>query len=90
MMNPNQVLRDKGQFTRIAATMRKTSGELINEPGLTKDNIMVDLGWGDGSNAIPAASLAIEVLAVDIARNLLEAGNIGAKNEQPSKITIPG
>ncbi|MFL6466901.1 MAG: class I SAM-dependent methyltransferase, partial [Pyrinomonadaceae bacterium] len=36
---------------------------------------ILDLGGGDGTTAIPAAQLGAEVLVVDIAKNLVEAGN---------------
>jgi SAM-dependent methyltransferase len=35
----------------------------------------IDLGSGDGTTAVPAARLGADVLGVDIARNLVEAGN---------------
>ena len=36
---------------------------------------VLDLGCGDGTTALPAAKLGADVLGVDIARNLVEAGN---------------
>jgi SAM-dependent methyltransferase len=36
---------------------------------------VVDLGCGDGTTALPAAKLGADVLGIDIARNLVEAGN---------------
>ena len=41
---------------------------------------MLDLGCGDGTTALPAARLGAEVLGVDIARNLVEAGS-GARRQ---------
>src|SRR5213076_2154358 len=40
---------------------------------------ILDLGCGDGTTALPAAMLGADVLGVDIARNLVEAGNARAK-----------
>jgi SAM-dependent methyltransferase len=40
---------------------------------------ILDLGCGDGTTAIPAAKLGADVLGVDIAQNLVEAGNRRAK-----------
>jgi ubiquinone/menaquinone biosynthesis C-methylase UbiE len=87
-MNPNQVLWEKGDFTRLAESMRRSGEDLINGLGLTKNNFVLDLGCGDGTTAIPAARLGAKVLGVDIARNLVEAGNIRAKNEGLSNITF--
>jgi SAM-dependent methyltransferase len=73
-MNPNQALWEKGDFTRIAATMRESGEALVKELGITNGTRVLDLGCGDGTTAIPAARLGAEVLGVDIARNLLAAG----------------
>ena len=52
------------------------SGEaLVNSFGITKGLRVLDLGCGDGTTALPAAALGADVLGVDIARNLVEAGN---------------
>ncbi|WMT79392.1 class I SAM-dependent methyltransferase [Bradyrhizobium sp. Ash2021] len=74
-MNPNQALWEKGDFTRIAASMRDSGEVLVSRLGITKGLKILDLGCGDGTTAIPAAKLGAEVLGVDIARNLVEAGN---------------
>src|SRR5262245_44347844 len=73
-MNPNQALWEKGNFTRIAATMRESGDALVKSLGVTKGLKVLDLGCGDGTTAIPTARLGAEVLGVDIARNLVEAG----------------
>lgn len=73
-MNPNQALWEKGDFTRIAATMRESGDALVRGLGIKKGDRVLDLGCGDGTTAIPAARLGAEVLGVDIARNLIEAG----------------
>ncbi len=74
-MNPNKALWEKGDFTRIAATMRESGEALVKELGITSGLKVLDLGCGDGTTALPAAKLGAEVLGVDIARNLVEAGN---------------
>jgi ubiquinone/menaquinone biosynthesis C-methylase UbiE len=81
MMNPNKALWEKGDFTRLAATMRESGEELVSKLGVTKDLKVLDLGCGDGTTAIPEAKLGATVLGVDIARNLVEAGNKRAKEE---------
>jgi SAM-dependent methyltransferase len=73
--NPNQALWEKGDFTRIAGTMRESGDALVRRIGVTKGLKVLDLGCGDGTTALPAAQLGAEVLGVDIARNLVEAGN---------------
>src|ERR1043165_5660511 len=73
--NPNKALWEKGDFTRIADTMRQSGEELVNRIGVTKGLKVLDLGSGDGTTALPEAQLGAEVLGVDIARNLVDAGN---------------
>jgi SAM-dependent methyltransferase len=80
-MNPNQALWEKGNFTRIAATMRESGEALINRIGVSKGMKVLDLGCGDGTTAIPAAKTGANVLGIDIARNLVEAGNKRAAEE---------
>jgi ubiquinone/menaquinone biosynthesis C-methylase UbiE len=77
--NPNQALWEKGDFTRIAESMRQSGEELVKNIGIAKGQKVLDLGCGDGTTALPAARLGAEVLGVDIARNLVEAGNRRAK-----------
>jgi SAM-dependent methyltransferase len=73
--NPNKALWEKGDFTRIATAMRESGAALVQRIGITKGQKVLDLGCGDGTTALPAAKLGAEVLGVDIARNLVEAGN---------------
>ena len=80
-MNPNKALWEKGDFTRIAETMRESGAALVAKLGVTKGLTVLDLGCGDGTTAIPEAKLGANVLGVDIARNLVEAGNLRAKSE---------
>jgi ubiquinone/menaquinone biosynthesis C-methylase UbiE len=74
-MNPNKALWEKGDFTRIAASMRESGEALVGALGIKKGLKVLDLGCGDGTTALPAAKLGADVLGVDIAHNLVEAGN---------------
>ena len=74
-MNPNKALWEKGDFTRIAATMRQAGEELVAELGIHEGMEVLDLGCGDGTTALPAARTGANVLGVDIASNLVAAGN---------------
>ncbi|MEP6790458.1 MAG: methyltransferase domain-containing protein [Ramlibacter sp.] len=78
--NPNRALWEKGDFTRIAATMRKSGEALVGALGIGPGMRVLDLGCGDGTTALPAAGLGADVLGVDIASNLVNAGNLRAKN----------
>ena len=80
-MNPNKALWEKGDFTRIAATMRESGEALVESLGITQGLKVLDLGCGDGTTALPAARLGADVLGVDIASNLVEAGNRRAQSE---------
>lgn len=73
--NPNQVLWEQGDFTRIAATMRESGAALIQRIGVKPGQKILDVGCGDGTTAVPAAELGAQVRGVDIARNLVDAGN---------------
>jgi len=75
VMNPNKALWEKGDFTRIAESMRESGDALVQRLGIAKGLKVLDLGCGDGTTALPAAKLGADVLGVDIARNLVEAGN---------------
>jgi len=81
-VNPNQALWEKGDFTRIAASMRESGEELVAKLGVTKGMKVLDLGCGDGTTALPLARAGADVLGVDIARNLVEAGNRRAQAER--------
>jgi len=80
-MNPNKALWEKGDFTRIAASMRDSGEALVKDLGITSGLEVLDLGCGDGTTAVPAARLGADVLGVDIAVNLVEAGNRRAEAE---------
>jgi SAM-dependent methyltransferase len=80
-MNPNKALWEKGDFTRIAQSMRESGDSLVETFGISKGLRVLDLGCGDGTTALPAAKRGADVLGVDIARNLVEAGNRRAQAE---------
>jgi SAM-dependent methyltransferase len=80
-MNPNKALWEKGDFTRIAQSMRESGEALVKSLGISKGLKVLDLGCGDGTTALPEARLGAEVLGVDIAKNLVEAGNKRAKEQ---------
>ena len=80
-MNPNKALWEKGDFTRIAQSMRESGEALVNSVGISKGLKVLDLGCGDGTTALPGARLGADVLGVDIASNLVAAGNKRAKEQ---------
>jgi ubiquinone/menaquinone biosynthesis C-methylase UbiE len=86
--NPNKALWEKGDFTCIAETMRESGKVLIDKLGITSGMNVLDLGCGDGTTAIPAARLGANVSGVDIARNLVAAGNKRIQEEGLTNITI--
>src|SRR5499426_4347554 len=80
-INPNKALWEKGDFTRIAVTMRGTGEALVKSLGVRRGMKVLDLGCGDGTTALPEARLGADVLGVDIAANLVEAGRRRAAAE---------
>lgn len=81
VINPNKALWEKGDFTRIASTMRESGEKLVSQFKIVKGMKVLDVGCGDGTTAIPMAKLGANVLGVDIARNLVKAGNERVKKE---------
>ena len=77
--NPNQALWEKGDFTRIADTMRDSGEAFVASLGVEAGMKVLDVGCGDGTTAIPMAQRGADVLGVDIARNLVDAGNQRAR-----------
>jgi len=77
--NPNKALWEKGDFTRIAESMRESGEALVKKLGITDGLQVLDLGCGDGTTAVPEAQLGADVLGVDIASNLVAAGNARAE-----------
>jgi SAM-dependent methyltransferase len=78
-VNPNKALWEKGDFTQIAAAMRESGETLVASLGVTPGLDVLDLGCGDGTTAVPEAQLGANVLGVDIAENLVAAGNARAE-----------
>ncbi|HEU0112335.1 MAG TPA: methyltransferase domain-containing protein [Flavisolibacter sp.] len=87
-VNPNKALWEKGDFTLIAETMRESGAALVDKLGITPGMKVLDLGCGDGTTALPAARLGAHVQGVDIARNLVAAGNKRIEKEGLSNISI--
>jgi len=88
VINPNKALWEKGDFTKIASTMRESGEHLVMQFNIVKGMQVMDVGCGDGTTAIPMARLGAEVTGVDIARNLVKAGNARAKNEGVTNCTF--
>jgi len=74
-MNPNKALWEKGDFTQIAGLMRQSGEALVKSLGITPSMRVLDLGCGDGTTAVPLALSGAEVVGIDIAKNLVDAGN---------------
>src|SRR5689334_10743347 len=87
-VNPNKALWEKGDFTRIADSMRESGDALVERIGIRKGLKVLDLGCGDGTTALPAAKRGADVLGVDIARNLVEAGNRRAAQAGLANLTF--
>ena len=73
--NPNKALWEKGDFSKVAESMRGSGEGLVARLGVTPGMKVLDLGCGDGTTALPLARLGADVLGVDIASNLVAAGN---------------
>jgi ubiquinone/menaquinone biosynthesis C-methylase UbiE len=86
--SPNKALWEKGDFTRIAETMRESGDALVESLGIQKGMKVLEVGGGDGTTALPAARRGADVLVVDIARNLVEAGNRRARDAGLSNLTF--
>jgi ubiquinone/menaquinone biosynthesis C-methylase UbiE len=80
-MNPNKALWEKGDFTAIAAFMRESGETVVESLGVKPPLQALDLGCGDGTTAVPLARLGAEVTGIDIARNLVAAGNKRAADQ---------
>jgi ubiquinone/menaquinone biosynthesis C-methylase UbiE len=87
-MNANKALWEKGDFTKLAETMRGSGEELVSKLNVSQGLKVLDLGCGDGTTAIPEAKLGAMVLGVDIASNLVEAGNRRVQQEGLSNISF--
>src|SRR5262245_65125818 len=85
-MNPNKALWEKGDFTEIAAFMRQSGEVVVESLGVRPPLRALDLGSGDGTTAVPLARLGADVTGIDIARNLVEAGNKRARESGLSRL----
>jgi SAM-dependent methyltransferase len=80
-MNANRALWEKGDFTAIAAMMRHSGEAFVNSLAISPPVRVLDLGCGDGTTAVPLARLGADVTGIDIASNLVAAGNRRAAAE---------
>jgi SAM-dependent methyltransferase len=87
-MNPNKALWEKGDFTKIAATMRTSGEALVATYGDLQGLKLLDLGCGDGTTAVPEARRGAHVLGVDISTPLVAAGNRRALAEGLSNLSF--
>jgi len=87
-VNPNKALWEKGDFTEIAAFMRQSGEAVVKSLGITTPLRVLDLGCGDGTTAVPLALLGAEVIGIDIARNLVDAGNKRAAEAGLKRLTF--
>src|SRR3954465_12100534 len=90
MINPNQVLWEKGDFTAIAGTMRESGEALVRSLNVQPPLRALDLGCGDGTTAVPLAQAGADVTGIDIARNLVAAGNRRAQELGLKKLKFQG
>jgi len=87
-MNPNKALWEKGDFTQIAAFMRQSGEAVVKSLEITTPPRVLDLGCGDGTTAVPLALLGAEVVGIDIANNLVDAGNKRAAEAGLNQLTF--
>src|SRR3990167_10074334 len=87
-MNPNKALWEKGDFTEIAAFMRQSGEALVKSLRITTPLKVLDLGCGDGTTAVPLALLGAEVVGIQIAKNLVDAGNKRASEMGLNQLTF--
>ncbi len=87
-MNPNKALWEKGDFTEIASLMRQSGEVVVKSLGVKTPLRVLDLGCGDGTTAVPLARLGAEVVGIDIAKNLVDAGNKRATEAGLNNLTF--
>ena len=86
--NPNKALWEKGDFTVVASSMRDSGEALVKSLGVKPSLRVLDLGCGDGTTAVPLAQLGADTTGIDIARNLVAAGNARAKTLGLSRLAF--
>src|SRR4051812_29481689 len=86
--SPNRALWEKGDFTRIAETMRQSAEDLVKRIGVSNGLKVLDLACGDGNTALPAAKLGADVLGIDIASNMVEAATRRAAAQGITNLTV--
>ena len=89
-MNPNKALWEKGDFTRIAESMRESGEALVQKIGVAKGMKVLDLGCGDGTTALPEARLGADVLGVDIAAKSRRGWNQARQDREPRELSLSG
>src|SRR6266853_5256009 len=87
-MNRNKAMWEKGDFTEIAAFMRQSGEGIVNSLEITPPLRVLDLGCGDGTTAVPLALSGAEVVGIDIASNLVDAGNKRAAETGLNRLTF--
>ena len=87
-MNPNKALWEKGDFTEIASMLRESGDAVVKSLGITPPLRVLDLGCGDGTTAVPLARAGADVVGIDIARNLVEAGTRRAAEAGLHRLTF--
>ena len=75
-INPNKALWEKGDFTRIAESMRESGEALVTTLGISEGLEVLDLGCGDGTTALPAARQLGHKRREHVHRHRLRARNV--------------
>src|SRR3546814_19934606 len=73
-INPNRAMWEKGDFTRLAATMRDSGNALIATLDVATGMDVIDLGCGLGTTPLPSARRGARVLGAATHPTLARAG----------------
>jgi SAM-dependent methyltransferase len=68
--------------------MRRSGEAVVESLGITTPLRVLDLGCGDGTTAVPLARLGADVVGIDIAKNLVDAGNKRAAEAGLQRLTF--
>src|SRR5437763_12968156 len=90
LMNPNKALWEKGDFTRIADSMRDSGDALVADLGVTPGMRVLDLGCGDGTTALPLARLGANVLGHRHRWQPRRGGEPPGAGREPNQLSVPG